>query len=99
MVSKWETTDELLVNNIGYTKTGFSNWWREGKKGTSPETNDLVNEYLSQEFTNIVPAGKEHLYKTSIAIAELFSSGDLFDGLLYPTISMKGGCKVVGCWR
>lgn len=89
VVSKWETTDELLVNNIGYTKTGFSNWWREGMKVNSPETNYLINEYLSQEFTKIVPAGKEHLYKTSIAIAELFCSCDLFDGLLYPTISMK----------
>lgn len=98
VVSKWETTDELIVNNVGYTKTCFSNLksnrenqrWGEFKKEINIlETNDLVNEFLSQEFTKIVPVGKEHLYKISIAIAEKLFSDDLFDGLLYPTISMK----------
>jgi hypothetical protein len=98
VVSKWETTEELLVNNVGYTRTCFSNLksnresqtWGEIKKEINiPETNDLVNEFLSQEFTKIVPAGKEDLYKISIAIAEKLFSDDRFDGLLYPTISMK----------
>jgi len=98
VVSKWETIEELLVNNVGYTKTCFFNLksnresqtWGEIKKEVNiPETNDLVNEFLSQEFTKIVPAGKEYLYKISIAIAEKLFSDDLFDGLLYPTISMR----------
>lgn len=98
VVSKWETTEELLVNNVGYTRTCFSNLksnresqtWGEIKKDINiPETNNLVNGFLSQEFTKIVPAGKEDLYKISIAIAEKLFSDDLFDGLLYPTIAMK----------
>ncbi|RZN37195.1 MAG: hypothetical protein EFT35_06795, partial [Methanophagales archaeon ANME-1-THS] len=98
VVSKWETTKELLVNNVGYTRTCFSNLksnresqtWGEIKKEINiPETNNLVNEFLSQEFTKIVPAEKEYLYKISIAIAEKLFSDDLFDGLLYPTIPMK----------
>ena len=98
VVSKWETTEELIVNNVGYTRTCFSNLksnresqtWGEIKKEINiPENNNLVNEFLSQEFTKIVPAGKEDLYKISIAIAEKLFSDDLFDGLLYPTISMK----------
>lgn len=98
VVSKWETTEELLVNNVGYTQPCFSNlksnresqtWGEIKKEIIIPGTNDLVNEFLSQEFTKIVPAGKEYLYKKSIAIAEKLFSDDLFDGLLYPTISMK----------
>ena len=98
VVSKWETTEELLVNNVGYTRTCFSNLksnresqtWGEIKKEINiPETNNLVNEFLSQEFTKIVPVGKEDIYKISIAIAEKLFSDDIFDGLIYPTISMK----------
>jgi len=98
VLSKWETTEKLIVNNIGYTRTCFSNlksnrdaqtWGDINKDIYVAETNDLVNEFLSQEFTKIVPIGKEYMYKISIAIAEKLFSDDIFNGLLYPTISMK----------
>lgn len=98
VVSKWKTTKELLVNNVGYTKLCFSDLksnrecptFGEINKGIDiPQTNDLVKEFLSQEFSKIVPAGKEHLYKISIAIAEKLFSDDIFDGLIYPAITMK----------
>lgn len=98
VVSKWETIEELLVNNVGYTRTCFSNlrsnresqiWGKTKKEINTPEANALVNEFLSQEFTKVVPTEKEYLYKLSIAIAEKLFADDLFDGLLYPTISMR----------
>ena len=98
VVSKWETTEELLVNNVGYTRISFlnlksnrenQNFGAIEKEIDISETNNLVNEFLSQEFTKIVPAGNEDLYKISIAIAEKLCSDDMFDGLLYPAISMK----------
>ena len=73
VVSKWETTEELLVNNVGYTKTCFFNLKSNRETQTLgeikkevyvPKTNDLVNEFLSQEFTKIVLAEKNKCIKS-----------------------------------
>lgn len=98
-ISKWKTVDKLLVNNVGYTDTCFSKLnsnrnnpkYGEIKKETEvPTSNSLIDDFLTNEFTKVVPVDQEYLYKISIAIAEKLFSDDLFDGLLYPTIPMRG---------
>jgi hypothetical protein len=101
VLSKWKTLEPLMVNNIGYTSTAFSklgssrqnpNFGALNDITQTPSWNSLVDEFLDSEFSKIVPSGKEHehLYKLSIAIAEKMFLADMFDGLLYPTIAMRG---------
>ena len=58
----------------------------------------LVHSFLAKEFTKDVPPRSEHLYKLSVAIAEIYSSkwartgGEVepFSGLLYPSLAVRG---------
>jgi hypothetical protein len=58
----------------------------------------LIHNFLATEFSKDVTLGSEHLYKLSVAIAERLlvemvdskSEVARFDGLLYPSLAMRG---------
>ena len=58
----------------------------------------LVHSFLASEFSKDVPVGSEYLYKLSVAIAERLlvemvnskENVERFDGLLYPSLAMRG---------
>lgn len=99
VVSKWETTRKLLVNNIGYTDLNFKNlhssrsnidWGNyETHIQVGKERNIIIQNFLAEMFSQTIPINKTQLYKLTIAIAEKHYMGDMFAGLLYPTIPMK----------
>lgn len=100
VVSKWKTTKKLLVNNVGYTESNFSKLnsnrnnqkWRNGKEEhleTQKEENLIVQDFFAKTFSQSIPKDNVDIYKLTIAIAETHFLGDLFNGLLYPTIPMK----------
>jgi hypothetical protein len=110
-VSKWKTTKKIILNNVGYTSSIFQNLgstralpsdW--GHNEGYSESNKLVADFFSKQFTRIVSPGNEHEYKLCTAIAEKHYIGSItsertfsaeysetvkFGGLVYPTISMK----------
>ncbi len=100
VISKWKTTKPLPVNNIGYTEEVFNelNSNRENQKWNKNEKlhqevvneeNIIVQNFLASRFSQLVPKDNTELYKLTIAIAEKHYVADIFQGLLYPTISMK----------
>lgn len=99
VVSEWETTASLLVNNVGFDpdtlkKLGSNRECSNLNNKEFPKEfekhNTLVRQFFSNEFTRKVAYGQEHLYKISVAIAEQHFQSDMFDALLYPAIAMKG---------
>lgn len=108
-LSTWITKTKLILNNIGYAKELFKSLHSKREESEIEKTrnnckisdiDDKIYKYLSTEFMKKVKVGYEYEYKTSIAIAEclLYSeSKDAFnlDGLLYPTIMMRGNADNV----
>ncbi len=108
VVSEWVTTAPLIMNNIAYTATGFS---QLNSDRTAPqfgdrshpnfkkEENQIIDDFFSQEFIKKVPKGAEYLYKISIAIAEKHLHSEKkegvmqFDGLFYPTVKMRANAE------
>ena len=98
VVSEWETVSSLIVNNVGYypevlEKLGASRtmpYWYNEQHPEAIEENKQVRQFFTDEFTKIVPPGQEHLYKLSVAIAEIHFGFDMFDGLIYPAMAMRG---------
>ena len=104
VISQWETQEALIVNNVGYHPTVFTNlksdrscptWNDRTEPRENEDINQVIKAFFSQEFSKIVPAGKEHLYKISAAIAELHFRQDMFAGLTYPTIAMRANADNV----
>lgn len=100
-VSRWRTIKKMIVNNIGYTPEVFQTLgsirqcpiW--GKEKIDPwmnsEPNVLIRQFFADEFTRTIEdESKNHyLYKLSIAIGEKFWHGELFQGIIYPSLAMK----------
>lgn len=102
IVSKWKTTRKLLVNNVGYVNENFErlksgrkngNWWDNMKpiaKKNELDQNFIIRDYLASRFSRPIPKFNFDYYKLTIAIAEHHFSSEMFDGLIYPTIQMRG---------
>ncbi len=97
-ISKWRNKNSMLVYNLGYSSKilhaqgsdrEIPFWAEPQRPEESQEENVLVRDFFSEEFTKIVNKGNGHLYKLSIAIAEIGIREDKFVGLLYPTIAMR----------
>jgi hypothetical protein len=107
VLSEWRTTAKMKVNHIGYTRPTFERLgstrsapsWRPDKAPplSSPRA-QTIDELFSSFFIVDVNGGQEYLYKATIALAEILipkptAEGAFpFDGLIYPTIPMKGNC-------
>src|SRR3989304_10016979 len=100
-VSRWRTKKKMVVNNIGYTPEVFQALGSNRKCpvwGTdkidprmNSEANVLIRQFFADEFTRIIEdeSKNHHLYKLSIAIGEKFWHGELFQGIIYPSLAMK----------
>jgi hypothetical protein len=97
-VGTWLTTKPLQVNHVGYTNTTFQalgsvrrdvTWGKTSSVRVDELANREITEFLSQTFCCRITDGNEHLYKLTIAIAEKMFLGELFQGLVYPTIQMR----------
>lgn len=104
-LSKWRIDREMIVSNAGYTHKLFDKfltdrscpeWVKHDSSFIEPEQNVLVNQYLSEVFTEVISPGDEAKYKVTTAIAEKLIEGNIytpsgavlsFDGIIYPTIS------------
>lgn len=86
VISQWETTRNLLVNNIGYTDSNFlklqSNrttknvWTSKPETSTKLETReDIVQNFLATAFSQ--EAKNTSYYKLTVAIAELHIGGTI----------------------
>ena len=60
------------------------------------DSNTLLHNYLASKFTPIVNKNEEWRYKLSIAIFNIFLTGDVIHGIMYPTIAMLGNADNVG---
>jgi hypothetical protein len=89
ILSQWKTVSRLFVNNIGYLNDNIMGLQPKSSDELK-EANILIRNFIDEEFTKIVSEGKEYLYKISIALAEKHFSDDIFNGLLYPSIAIKG---------
>ena len=77
-ISKWRTTEKIIVNNVGYVSEVFDGLnsnrplpvWGPNHHLLSSASNQLIGSYFAAEFSKIVPTGQEYEYKISIAIAE-----------------------------
>ena len=89
ILSRWKTVSRLLVNNIGYLNGNIMGLQPKSLDELK-EANILIRKFIDVEFTKIVDKGEEYLYKITIALAEKHFSDDIFNGLLYPSIAIKG---------
>ena len=99
VIARWVTTENLIVNHVGYTREAFdqlgsirtiTGWGNEPVEASFGEPDLEIHRFISDAFTRPVSADMIHLYKLPIAIAERLCSDDLFGGLLYPAVAMKG---------
>jgi hypothetical protein len=106
VLSEWRTLTKMTVNHVGYTQSNFTqlqsgrecpDWSKASFQPTDKMR--MVDEFFSSFFSVDVPKGQEPLYKATIAITEQLipiptEPGPVrFDGLMYPTIPMKGNCE------
>ena len=88
----------MLVNQVGYTRRTFDilgsgrpqvGWGPEPADVPTGEGNKEIAGFLAELFTRPVAKCDEHSYNITVAVAEKLFLDDLFDGLLYPTVSMR----------
>lgn len=62
---------------------------QQGREFLGPHgrKNLLIRSYLAREFTRPVPRGEEHLFKLSVAIADLLLDSPQIDGVEYPCMA------------
>jgi hypothetical protein len=87
-LSTWETTVDMTINAIGYTRSAFEKLDSErvdcGWNFTHTDENRA--EFLAQLFTERVPDDQRYRYRFTNALAK-FMSADLFSGIMYPAIA------------
>jgi hypothetical protein len=99
-VIKFETTEPMIANRIGYTPETFRRlesqrevpeYARLGVDGYS-EVGTLINDFLSDVFCQVVNPGEEWRYRLSAAVSEVMlgENEDPINALMYPTIPMWG---------
>lgn len=97
-VVKWRTTEELMLNTVGYSPEVLSKFesFRDpedipGKQLSDTESlgNSMLRKYLTEIFTQQVPENQKHRHKLTAAIAEIWRSGPSIDGLMYPAVSIS----------
>lgn len=90
---------DLEVAHIGFTHEnlnrmnvdrGMPEWSLDNNILSKLEINSFLENYLAEEFTQVIGADDHHLYKLTIAIAELLTRHSHIFGLIYPSIATTG---------
>ena len=90
ILSQWKTVSRLFVNHIGYSNDNIMGLQPKSSDELK-EANKLIRNFIDGEFIkNKANKSEEYLYKITIALAEKYFSDVIFNGLLYPSIAIKG---------
>ncbi|MPZ08952.1 MAG: hypothetical protein GEU89_01925 [Kiloniellaceae bacterium] len=104
-ISKWKTTQPILLNHIGFSTEPET--FKDAKRkldtvydfvrGTRQKCNlnALVHDYLAYNFARSANDGDGRVYEFTNAISRKLFADPLLDGLLYPTIEMSGNADNV----
>jgi hypothetical protein len=100
ILSTWRTKDQMLLNSVGYTKESsvLLNSKRDLEKMYTSldniekmdESQELINSFLAKWFVKQIAQEESGFYKVTTAIANILMAGDVFAGLIYPTVKMFG---------
>ncbi|MGK2864509.1 MAG: hypothetical protein ACSLE0_21445, partial [Chitinophagaceae bacterium] len=100
VISRWKTTKDLALNNVGYNETIFQkfNSSRQNQKWISEfgveakrTENTLIRNFLAECFSQKLTASNPNIYKLTVAIAEkLFNNGIAMIGNNLVTINFEG---------
>lgn len=104
-IGTWKSTTRMILNHVGFTAE-CKDVLNSDRKLESiykfvtnmnnfGELNNYLHSYLASKFTTIVNTGEEWKYKISIAISNIFLTGDIINGLMYPTLAMLGNADNV----
>lgn len=86
VLSEWRTTAKMVVNHIGYTRPTFERlrstrntptWGPPLAVPLASKRAHMIDDFFSSFFVVDVQGGQEHLYKTTIALAEKLSRSQL----------------------
>jgi len=101
----WKSNRKMLLNHMGFTEEckkvlnssrNLNDIYDFAKATNNFGTlNDFVHSYLASKFVQSVETGKEYEYKITIAIGRKLLMGELFNGILYPTIAMSANADNV----
>lgn len=104
VLSKWIMTKDILVSPVGYSEEAFSKL--SSNRGCPiivpnnaqhpqefKKSNISINSFLNDQFTKIIPPGKEYLYNLTAAIAESFLTTTPECGIVYPAIAMQANAE------
>ncbi len=104
-IAVWKSNSTMLLNHTGFTEECKEilnskralNTLHNFLKDTSGfgQLNNFVYSYLASKFVQSVETGKEYKYKITIAIGRRLLKGELFNGILYPTIAMSANADNV----
>ena len=99
-ISTWKTTDEMLLNQVGYTKEAGTELkslrefesvfkFREDMKNFG-EDNEFVYYFFATQFIRKIAQEDSNRYKLTNAISQHLMAGDNMQGIFYPTVKMFG---------
>jgi len=104
-IGTWKTKSKMVLNHIGFTdecKTCLKSDRDLGiiykfvtDMNNFGDSNVLLHNYLASKFTPMVKKNEEWRYKLSVAIANIFLTGNVIHGIMYPTIAMLGNADNV----
>lgn len=93
-LAHWITTAPMTVNHAGYTHTSFARLGSNRSdlpKYRQSKMDAEISEAFAELFTRkMPPESEQYLYKCTSTVADYLLDSDLFDGLLYPTVAMRG---------
>ncbi len=107
-VSYWKTKSTMLLNTVGYTADALDGLGsKRGVETVFPaniiksvgEENELINHFLASCFTAKIHISESEKYELSAAITRILLSGDIFSGIMYPTVKMFGNADNVALTR
>lgn len=104
-IGTWKSKSKMVLSHIGFTAECKSCLKSVRDLGAIykfvtdmnnfGDSNILLHNYLASKFTPIVNKNEEWRYKLSIAISNIFFTGDVIHGIMYPTIAMLGNADNV----
>lgn len=96
-ILKCESKRQLHVMQLGMKELDVaseSNFFGPFKSRLRSKDNQLIHQFLVEEFTKKVDEGCEFEYKSTIAIGEIFSKSKRIHGLWYPSIAIGKGSNL-----
>lgn len=97
LLSTWKSTSPMMLNHIGYTddvkehlnsNRDLSKQYSISDWNPPSEIYAVIYKFLGKHFT--LEVNESAGYKLTVAIANLLCGGDIFAGLIFPTVQVFG---------